>query len=398
MYSYFQAYVLPKEFDSQFITEDISGYTVDYIFNNYSKVYLSLNYTYSSGQVLADIDQLKGQYRYSTQTLTSLISTLSDGYLSTIQEIPVTPVNYTRYISADLAGYSLSYNNNNLILNNPNVEGSTYPDYCLTTVNGYIMPTQYTNNQIAVSMGTNPLNYLRVGIISFENIGQITTTPITTANIVLSGTRSPSELLYLKTNVNPSYITFLVLNGYLIAPTSGGFYPVGNSIFALSLEKLGYGFKLLESRYKQYYNYNLITEYLPSELVGNLDPNKISIPLIKNPLFINEYLTLPNTFLVTIPATNIVLRTKNILNTELVNSIRTRVQPTNILVGSQGKIIDYYYTYKNGQYIVSNPNMTVDNYVDSHGIDASKEFISDQRIPNSPLVRSALFFKQYGFY
>ncbi len=403
MYSYFQAYGLSNQFGSQFVTVDLSNTTIEEIFNNYTQVYLSLNYSYATSQILADFNQLKTTYRYSTQTLNQLLATLPNGFFTILPNLPYFKVHYNRYIDASIAGYTLSENGANIVLTNSAVTTNNFLRYCLTTVNDYIMPTEVIDGQINIQNGmlqSVMQNRTKVGLISFEDIGEILYQDILSTNVIAPTNKTLDELLYIKTNLPVGYVTFLVLNGYLIAPTSEGFYPIGNGVHVLSLRKLGFHFKLLDSRFKQYYDYDYITQLLPSSLTSQYasSNNRISTQLINTPSFIDAYLGLPNTFLFQVPAQNIIIKTKNILNTTLQNMITTVEEPTHMLIGSQGKIVDYFYVHREGKYIITSPNMYINNYINMKNVPNNSAYITKQRLPYDPLVRSSLYFKQYGFY
>ncbi len=411
MYSLYQSYGLSKEFDSQFNTIDLTNATVSYVFNNYTKVYLSLNYSYSSTQILVDFDQLRSYYN-SNELLSVVLSNLSPGFFTPLDNFNYPNVKYTRYIDAELGGYTINnydyspasnVHQYDLILNNPNIYPQSVESTCLLSVDGFIMPFNVSNQSILIENGflvSKVNNYTKVGIISFEDIGNIITQPIGTNDIYLSQTRSPSELLYIKSYSIENYVTFLVLNGYLIAPTSQGFYSIGNGNYVLNLKQLGYYFKLLDSRYKQYYTYDFILNFLPSSLVSQYEitENKISRDIVENPLFINAYLTLPNTFLVFIPANNVVIKNKNILNSNIVNNLVLDYQPTYLMYGSQGRLVDYTFIYRDGKYIISSPNMYINNYIDEKNLPNLPSYIRDNRVPDKALAKSQLAFKQYGLF
>lgn len=407
MYSFFQSYALSNDFDSQFETVDLSGMTLEAIFNNYRQVYLSLNYQVSQPQVIADLNVFRSLYRQSQTLLGDFISSAPNGTFAPLPSLPYNYVNYVRYMDSQLAGYSLAASNgSNITLSNNNVSTKDFLNYCLTSVNGFILPVQNVQSAISISQAFTQAQkngYTRIGIISFENVGAIITTPLTSNMIATATNRGPEELLYLKTSLNPDYVTMLVLNGYLIAPTTNAFYPVGNGLYALSLKQLGYQFKLLDSRPDQYYNYDYILSQLSDTLTSqynNIPASTMSIPLMRNIAFIQAYLTLPNTFLVQVQnASNIIVKIKNILNTDLVNQVVTGIQPTNLLVGAQGRQIDYLYSLRKGKFVLTSPRMYSNNYVQLSSQPSNDEgFLSPQRIPLEPLIKSSLYWKQYGMY
>ncbi len=404
MYTYFQAYALSKSLDSQFETIDLSQMPMETIYNTYSQVFLSLNYSYSTNQIYTDLNMIKEKYRTSTLTLTEVISAAPNGYFVPLTDIPYYRVNYSRYMDSTLAGYTLSKQNIDLVLTNPKVSSNDFLKYCLTSVNGFILPFSLVNNQIAIPNAYSQIalnNDTRVGILSFENVNPISITPIT-SNMIFSATnRTLHDMLYIKSGLSDQYVTMLVMNGYVIAPTSSGFFPIGNGVFNLSLRKLGYDFKLVDSLPHQIYNYNYILSQLPSSLTSqysNLPPDTVSVPLIQTLDFINAYLTLPNSFLVQVQASNVVTKTQNILNTQLECQLVSDTQPTNILTGSQGRIVDYFYSYSKGKFVITSPYMHDNNYVQLKSKPVDAGYLSRQRLPYKAIMKSTLFWKQYGFY
>ncbi len=446
MYSYLSSYALKKELRGQFNNIDLSNDTIEYIFNNYIKVYLTLNYSYSSTSIVVDFDQLKENYRNSSATLSQLLTTIPNGFFTPLSGLPIYLVNRARYIDSGLAGFTFSQiNQKDILLTYPGDIGpNDFISYCLTTVNDYIMPVDLVNNQLIIQNGF--LNCAmnqnsRVGIISFEDVGEIIITPITPSMIVLSPNTSPLDLLYINASLpNPNYITLLVLNGYLVTPDQTTFYPTGNGNYALSLNNFNVVYKLLESETRQFFNSSFISNYFTNRGINNFnnqfDTNysinltekdyviwhqmlnnnqffyfnsttlkdktnytvEINTTLLNSPQFISAYLTLPNTFLVQIPANNLTVINQNILNTQLMNSLTTETQPINLLTGAQGKIIDYFYTYRDGKYIITSPGMYINNYITKYLNTGKLDLVTDQRRPNDPLVQSALYWKELNFY
>lgn len=408
MYSIFQIYALSIFFGSQFTEIDLSQYTLEYIYSNYAKVYISITYGMSVTQIYVDLNTFKNQYRNSQVTLEEFVNSAPNGFFTAISALPISYINYVRYMDSQLAGYSLSASGNNISLSNPNVAVSNYYKYCLTSVDGFILPNSIQNSQLVVENAFSQCqlnDYTKIGIVSFENISPLNIQPIT-SNMIVSVTNKPlNQQLYLKTNLNPDYVTMLVLNGYLIGPTTDGFQCIGNGLYSLNLHRLGYYFKLLDSLNKQYYNYSYIVNQLPSTLqsqYSNIPFGTISVPMINNIEFINAYLTLPNTFLVQVSnASNIVIKNRNILNTEITNQLVSDEEPRNLLIGSQGRLVDYLYTLSKGKYIITSPHMYSNNYVQLKDMFTNANqntYLSNQRNPLKPIIKSGLFWKQYGFY
>ena len=406
MYSIFQVYALSIFFDSQFNAVDLSQYTLEYIYDNYSHVYLSLNYTYSINQIYVDLNVFRKKYRNSQTVLADFVNNASNGFFTPIASLPIEYINYIRYMDSQLAGYSLTASGENIKLSNTDVGSANYYKYCLTSVDGFILPNRIQNGSLVVENAFSQFQlngYSKIGIVSFENISPISIYPIQSSNIISVTNKALNEQLYLQTDINPAYVTMLVLNGYLIGPTTDAFQCIGNGLFSLNLRRLGYYFKLLDSLNQQYYNYNYILSLLSSTLTSqysNIPPNTISIPLISTVEFINAYLTLPNTFLVQVNnAANIVVKNRNILNSEITNQLVSDEQPTNLLIGSQGRIVDYLYSLKKGKFIITSPHMYSNNYVQLKSRPLPNDgYLSRQRDPFDPIIKSYIFWKQYGFY
>lgn len=419
---------------------------MQYIFNNYSKVYLLLNYPYSTGPVIADLDQLKADYYNNTSTLTQVIATIPNGYFTALPSLPNNVVYRARYIDAGLAGFVFSQiNEKDILLQYPSdIDPNDFISYCLASVDDYIMPVSLINNQLIIENGflnCQINNDTRVGILSFEDVGAISITPITPQMLVLAPNSSPLDFIYINANLpNPNYITLLVLNGYLVLPDKTTFYPIGNGNFALSLNNFNIVYKLLDSETRQFFNSSFISNYfqnfVPTIQMAESNPNNtinitekdysefnglipgnmffstsnlsasnqnsysltINTSLLNTPQFVSAYMTLPNTFLVQIPTNNFVKIDQNILNTEIANTIVSDIQPTSLLVNSSSRLIDYFYSFKKGKYIITSPQMQAGNYITKFLNTNWNSFITNQRVPNDPLVRSALWWRELNFY
>jgi hypothetical protein len=95
------------------------------------------------------------------------------------------------------------------------------------------------------------------------------------------------------------------------------------------------------------------------------------------------------------------VKSRNILNTEITNQLVSDYRPNNLLIGSQGRLVDYLYSLRKGKYIITSPHMYSNNYVELKNDfqNANKNgILTTQRSPLNPIIKSGLFWKQYGFY
>ncbi len=393
MYHYTSSYCLSRQPDSQFQNVDISAVEMSFLYLNYTKIYVVLAYDFSINPVYIDLNIFKHKYINSSMLLSNFISSIPDGTLTSIDPSYLkNKINYVKYGDAAQAGYKVSGDNINLSLSRGSEDLTLLNNTSLLTVNGYIHASSVVNGSVNIANGflsAKRTQSMNVGILTFADVGVITKTPISQGNLNLDPGTDPLSLLYIQANVDDTRNVFMLsLGGYLLTQQDNLFWYMGNGIFALSLNNFGYQNKLIES-YKYIDMGNVNNLY---DAQGNIDMSVAS--QYSN---IINYITNPNTFIISIPAKNTVIKKLNVIKTPLFNSFIEYTPPNNPLFTGEGRMVDYYYIEEDGRYLVSSTNLSSDNYnILSLGSNSTGN-IDQKRNPSNPILKR-MEFKQYGFY
>lgn len=393
MYHFKTAYALAKQPDALFTEVDLSSQSMQFIYINYAVAYVELIYDFSKDPVYINLDTIKTDYYASQLTLTNVIESTPNGKFKDIGgEFLKNKIKYVKYGDAIMSGYTLTPNNNNIILSKDGVTNNMLTSTTLATVNGFIHPMEINNGNVEIVNGWLSAAISgtgNVGLITFADVGEIATYSILPSDILLDPTTTPDNLIYIKTPYDDSSKTYLLsLGGYLVLPKQNLFWSLGGGVFAISLNMFGYLYRLLES---QNYVY-----------LGSLTPSLNTSAEINSDGFlsqdkINAYLTLFNSFVISVPSSNYISNSVEIIKSPLYNSFKTYYPPNNMLFTGYGRMVDYYYIYNDSEYLVTATNMETPNY-NSYSLSMKEQKImTAQRNPNNPL-KNNLIFKQLGFY
>lgn len=334
---------------------DLGQTDINAIFKNYSRIILTLTHTVVSGTFYLNLEDARSQIGVYTGTklLEDWLESLGNAALPTMAQAPsfreypvlysdawragytVTPVDGTRHPDAQLP----DRDKNDLLLKRGNVNFKQYGNYMMATVNGFfhrVVGTEYG----AVVMNGGRTGYLcddnHVGVFSFREVGAIQYIPITPTMIYKQDEdQRYADYAMIQSPVNlDDRIVLLVIGGYLHV-LDGAYDVIGSRAIRVNTDTLSYVDRVLES-------------------VGKIDLSTLGLEPSENNEFqfsleelfddqtIRAYLSLPQSFMVLLPKTDLYVRKTAVEQTKLAGRYYTDYPFVQLpLVSVLGKIYDY---------------------------------------------------------
>lgn len=236
----------------------------------------------------------------------------------------------------------------------------TLHTHCLMTVNGYIHLTSYLEDTLYVNKATSSMLKSRsnhIGILSFSQLTSPLTKISITDDMITSEVNVPLYEKAIITFTEEVNYPILVIAGYMIFEEPEFFYRVSSTSFVLRLDRLNYIQKLYElSRQVNIFN----------ELEIPVSPNNSTVvdaAVTRSDVVIRRFLTRHNSFLVDLPVTSLNVSKTYLERTSVPGNYRFLKQPTSVVIGGYGKIIEYTSRQNNDKtYTI----YTRDAYYDNH--------------------------------
>lgn len=261
---------------------------------------------------------------------------------------------------------------------------------CLLTVNGYIYPTEYSNDRLYIPNATTAMlksKENQIGLLSFNSL------PVNLIKHKISiemVTPDAPTSLYEKAIITfdkPIGSAFLVLAGYLVFEQPEFFYRVSDRSFAIRLDRLNYMERIYElSKYRNIFN----------ELGVPTSPNNASVVdanVVRSDSVITKFLSLFNSFLVEIPEHTITTRKVYLEYSNIPANFRTEIKPTLPVIGGYGKIVEYLYRQSNDtKYTVYTADAYLNNYLFSKLSQTEINIYNNHRIVGDRYQLSQAFF------
>ncbi len=378
MYAYVSATVLQNAIEAQYEVIDISSTPINLIFSLYSEIYLTLSNPYIAGNVFVDfLSQESGLAGY-TGTIPQWLAAIGNKTLPTIPALPSNTIAYARYSDATKSGYRMDVCKigfqlpvnypidmlPDLKMSRPkfNTNMSLIYSNCLVTVNGFLHQSSTDGTYAYIVQGANTMrksNLNHVGILSFLDIGAVTTLPIDTTAIYsdkTDPTQSLKNKIYMYLNQNITGKTVLLsLGGYLVFPDPNIFYQVGNNTFALHTEALPIPERYFESN-----------QYIDLSSLGldntSLLPDTINVTQLLSDGVLTKYLQLSQSFWIIIDTPTLKYEPLYLEHSKLPGMFISYKKPINPLFVGYGRMAEYWTTYEDGQWSVTVDQSFLLNY------------------------------------
>lgn len=252
-------------------------------------------------------------------------------------------------------------------------------DNALMTINGYIHPTIWNNNQLYIKEGVPSLLHSKrnnVGIISFDDI-DITLDKhfITEEMLFKDGEYSLFERVNIKLE-KPVDGIFFVFAGYLITEQDRYLERIADDEFIFYPERINFIDKMYELSV-----YTDIFKELEIEVAPH-DETMVRYEELTSDASIKKLMTRFNTFIVNIPKHTIAYDTIDLDHTSIPGTYTTANNCQYPLIGGFGKLIEYKstcYDYDVFREVITTTDMHYNNLVSRHKFPATLDIISGQR-------------------
>ena len=364
MYTVLSAYGVSKKPQSRWGLVDITGLTINEIFNSYREIYFTITANFLTEPVIVNLEVFRLKYSAFLGTPDEMFTDNGTESFPLTDALPLKKTGFAKYADAFASGYSIQIKARNssvesdvlrsektdLILHrsDPVTNMGVVYKKCMVNVNGYYHLTDTDSKFLYVYDGGKSAEISKrnaIGLLSFEEIGDIQNVPIT-ESMIYTQTRNSElyEKVYIKIpkdTENKSVL--LVLGGYLVLPEPGVFSPIGNNSFCINLNKL----PLLERYFESLKYIDLSTLGLSTS--GN-NPSAISISEFYNSSAIFKYLTLSQSFFVIVDTPEIFVNKTHIEQTGLPGIYESLLKPTYPLMLGRGKVGNYVYDVHDGVY------------------------------------------------
>ena len=413
MYTYVSSLVLPKEQNSQLTNIDIRDYSLNYMFLNYSQIFIKVTDS-TNNIVYSDLNRYREDLFNSLLTINQWLNSLTNQTLITCSNLPST-VNYARYDDTLRLGYKLdkpvrgvnvpltfsSTDTTTAVITRPGLQTdfSLLNNYCLVSLNGLLHNFTTDSNTLYLQNAINSLliaNNNTAGFINFYNIESISRLPLnpTAGSINIYSQSSGNDLknrTYFSTVVDLTNKTvILVLGGYLQFLEPNVFWQVSNNSFAINWSDIPLIDRILESR-------KLIDLSSLSLTVYPNSPNAINT----NELFSNEvllqYMSLSQSFLVIINTPSIFQNIYPLRKNASPGLYIGYEKPIYPLIVGKGKLQEYWWEDEgNGIYSISVDDNLLSKPTYKEELSSNINIVNPNNLPNHNHCISPGYFLEIG--
>ena len=328
MYHYVSALVREKGAGTLWEEKNISEMTMQKIYTTFRNAFINLTNDYVEGKLYLDFSTLGVSDTSSDKTLSEWLVSIGNRTLATKSGEAVLKRKYTKYADAYSAHYkpkmtSYKYHPeatvpladmNDLLLSRPNTNYEDLGNYVMASVNGIWHPTSGSAYGLYVLEGAKSgrlANDNHIGLLSWQNIGKISTVQIGKNDIVAPIPNlkySQSVYVYIKESMAGK--TPILVFGGIIHILDGSYTRISDHVLKIDTKHI----PLLD----QYY---LIRNRLDLSSLG-LDFSEDAPDLVSKTQFYSDdtivkWIDLPQTFVVLVDAAGLEVQHQPLAMTKL---------------------------------------------------------------------------------
>lgn len=387
MYTYVSAIARVKGGGVEWKSIDLSTIPLYQVYNTYSEIKATVTNPAYSSAATVDFDDLPDYLRVLTITFVTWLGQIGNTSLPVTYSVLVEGTTTVRHVDAFYWGFKskpsdhtkspdavLDYDQQvDILLSKTGVNYSNVEQNCIATVNGFCHRISSTSDGVYVLDGVisaRKANKPLVGFLDFSGIGSITQVDITSDMVVDPEPDVPSyESVYVKTNVDLFGKTVLLSwMGYLFA-LDNNYDVVGNRMLKINTRNMD-----LVSRYFDSRNYiDWSDVYVPYESDHN--PDRVNLDIFLSDDTITKMLNSPQTFLIVVDATNVVVEYAAMQPTGLPGVyIQSDTAPTEPMRVNMGRLAEYVVEKEIDDYVVVIDGYLVDQST-RHTVSASSSGI-----------------------
>jgi len=378
------------------------------VFSTYDQVLATLTNPYLSGKVCLDLATIRADYGSQDITFNSFLEVQGNVTLDTSDTLPVLKTRYAKYNDAIRAKYHVQSIHPSaaldaqlpasertwLLMTKAGLDYNLFYESALVSVNGFIHPTDVSQDGIYVKEGMvsrNMSGKAEIGVYSFRELGKLSFVPITPEMVYK---QDASQLFKDRAHVDlgidvSNKTVMLVLGGYFHVLDERTFYRVSDSAFAVVFNNLPLFDRFYDSR--KYIDLSSLNV----EISDN-NPSHFSVEDLLSDAALRAYLTLPQSFFVILDNPNVFVEYAPVRTTMLPGLYISDVPPAYPLLSEIGKMVNYWYHYENEQYSITATDAYRHDY--NYRTVAARNALSlgDTRNTARPLANGDLRYLQIG--
>jgi hypothetical protein len=403
MYTATDAIGVKKGVNQKWQTIDLDAITVSSMFDQYRKVYLTLQTGQPLITVYLDMDTVRDQYSTYAYTVHQLLVDILNESLPTIDNLPVINTRRARYMDAFRAGYNAQpfdrlYGENTPVLNRPDaiirrqdpvVNYELFYKTTLVSVNGFYHRTDiHSSNGILIydaGLCLRKSNQNQLGLLTFHGMCEIQSHSITSEMIrpAIEGA-SLSNATYIHTNLDLTNKSILFVIGGYMHTLSNIVSRVGDNVFKIDFSN----YPLFDRFYEMYHhldtsNFNLST--------SSVNPYQVSTEELQSNENIIALLTMSQSFMVVLDCPEIYTEVNYVRKTGYPGCYISYTDPAYPLVTGLGRHNEYWYREEDGQYALTVYDNAVANRIYNTVNPYLENSISDSRQPTDPVYLSGAY-------
>lgn len=376
MYTLVNTYAKPKQAYSQWQTIDAENETFQDLFNQYRSIVFVLEHPMLPDQVSLDAEEIRVDVGGTTLTVGQMLIANGDKTLPTSTKIPFLREHVARYEDVKKATYKVwltdgvssiddqtPFGKTGLKLTRDNTDFEQFYKHIMVSVNGFFYPTDYDINGAFVKdcFQSGPITKAdSVGLLSFENIGELTQIPITEDMLYKRNDETPyHQRVDIKLPIDHSdYTIAMVIGGYLHIAQDNLFIRTGTHTVSLNFDQLNFPNRYFESKRFMDLSSLPLTK-------SATNPEFVALSELDSDEVIKAYLTLPQSFIVLIKTQDISLERVYVsVNGKGLQSYSVGFKPDLPMFCGRGMLVNYWSQKQFGPWwsLFTNDNR-LDNYL-----------------------------------
>ncbi len=343
MYQFIRAVLMAKGKNKTWVDTNISTVTLSSLYANYLDGYIVLRHT-SSGltDLFLDYKTLKNlDIKFINLTFETWLLTLAPNSLPTILVEPVITHSNILFSDAYQSRFNAKMDGSDIILSKDNIDTNHLQNRVLTSVNGVLHPNIAEGEEqlrIKYNLGTPPKIRKTIGLYSFVDIGDVEQHPITKSMIYNSNSGTKKyESVVIKTNLN--------ITGKSILLSIGGFIHISDGVFDVINEN-PCTILVRTNRLNILERLFILRKEVSIDSLGltrsSKAPDAIVVSEINTDAFIDNYLSMLQSFIVVVDTPNLYTERKHVINTKLPGFYESLIEPIFPLIGTNGKEMTYW--------------------------------------------------------
>lgn len=363
MYAIESAYGIARAQGAQWQEQDITTYSGVQLFSLFRRLFITVSSQFLSEPVSIDITDYQAVLAYDGRPVTEIFSEWTDATPLKASLVPTYRSSRAIYTDAVRAGYTIHKSipgahytssqddqlRTEMQLSRIGTDMRLVEKYCLAVANGYFYRVEADRDIAYVpdaGKGLLKTRYNHVGLLSFENIGEIATFGIDEASILPhtagAGLYEGASVPLPATNLQGKTL-MLVVGGYLHFASDGVYTQVSDTRMLIKPGALA----LLE-RYQESMDKIDWSGVLTAPNNTNVDS-----PELRSDAALKKYLSHSQTFWVVVNTPSLSKARLPIWALPLPGQFISSVEPKELLLAGSGYVLQYWKVYENGEWAVN---------------------------------------------